>query len=93
MKYSLLTNILYGYLGIFIGYVIIKSLIEKKLNFVNFLLSVILCLCCVISSLFDRMFHIHKLNEIHKQQLLNRRVFDEINKLNYEFNQKFKKEN
>jgi hypothetical protein len=93
MKHSLLTNFLYGYLGIFIGYIIIKSLIEKELNFVNFLLSVILGLCCFISSLSDRIIHINKLNEVHKQQLLNRRVFDEITKLNYDFNQKFKKDN
>ena len=93
MKNTIITNFLYGYLSIFVGYFIVDTFTKKELNFTNFLLSVILCLCCFTSSLCDRMIHINKLNEVHKQQLLNRRGFDEITKLNYDFNQKFKKEN
>ena len=93
MKQSLTTNIIQVYFGIFSGYCIALFIFKREFNFVEFLLALNLLLCCIALELIDKISHLYKLNEVHKQQLRNRRVFDEINKLNFKFNESFKKTN
>ena len=93
MIHSLLTHFLTIYLGFFTGYFIVESFLKKEINYINSLIIINLILCSLTSSLNDKLKHINKLNEVHKKQLQNRKLFDEIFKLNNIYNQLYKKDN
>ena len=91
MKYSLLSHILCYLMGIFLGITLINIILNFSLSLTTVFLGLNIYCLTLLSVMNDRLNHIIKLNQVQKQQLLNRRVHDEIQKLNIKFNQDYKK--
>ena len=78
-------------MGIFLGFTLINIILNFSLSLTTVFLGVNIYCLTLLSVINDRINHIIKLNQVQKQQLLNRRVHDEIQKLNLKFNQDYKK--
>ncbi len=92
MKYSTLSHILCYITGLFFAITIYNLLIHNSLGIPSIFISLNIYSITLLSVMNDRIKHLIKLNQVQKQQLLNRRVHDEIHKLNYKFNQQYKKD-
>ena len=91
MKYSIRTHIILYLTIVYITLVIFNYFSQKKIYSSNLLIGICLYLFTFISAQKDRYSHSLKLNQVYKQQLLNRRLHDEISKLNLKFNESYKK--
>ena len=80
-------------MGIFLGFTLINIILNFSLSLTTVFLGLNIYCLTLLSVMNDRLNHIIKLNQVQKQQLLNRRVHDEIQKLNMKFNQDYKKKN
>ena len=80
-------------MGIFLGVTLINTILSFSLSLTTVFLGLNIYCLTLLSVMNDRLNHIIKLNQVQKQQLLNRRVHDEIQKLNLKFNQDYKKKN
>ena len=80
-------------MGIFLGVTLINIILNFSLSLTTVFLGLNIYCLTLLSVMNDRLNHIIKLNQVQKQQLLNRRVHDEIQKLNMKFNQDYKKKN
>ena len=78
-------------MGIFLGFTLINIILNFSLSLTTVFLGLNIYCLTLLSVMNDRLNHIIKLNQVQKQQLLNRRVHDEIQKLNLKFNQDYKK--
>ena len=78
-------------MGIFLGFTLINIILSFSLSLTTVFLGLNIYCLTLLSVMNDRLNHIIKLNQVQKQQLLNRRVHDEIQKLNLKFNQDYKK--
>ena len=78
-------------MGIFLGITLINIILNFSLSLTTVFLGLNIYCLTLLSVMNDRLNHIIKLNQVQKQQLLNRRVHDEIQKLNIKFNQDYKK--
>ena len=78
-------------MGIFLGITLINIILNFSLSLTTVFLGLNIYCLTLLSVMNDRLNHIIKLNQVQKQQLLNRRVHDEIQKLNLKFNQDYKK--
>jgi len=78
-------------MGIFLGVTLINIILNFSLSLTTVFLGLNIYCLTLLSVMNDRLNHIIKLNQVQKQQLLNRRVHDEIQKLNLKFNQDYKK--
>ena len=78
-------------MGIFLGFTLINIILNFSLSLTTVFLGLNIYCLTLLSVMNDRLNHIIKLNQVQKQQLLNRRVHDEIQKLNMKFNQDYKK--
>jgi len=78
-------------MGIFLGVTLINIILSFSLSLTTVFLGLNIYCLTLLSVMNDRLNHIIKLNQVQKQQLLNRRVHDEIQKLNIKFNQDYKK--
>ena len=90
---STLTILLRYHLGFIIGFFLTEYYFKGEFKYVNLLITINIFLCTLISNLNDKLTHLNKLNEVHKTQLQNRKLFDEIFKLNNIYNQRYKKDN
>jgi hypothetical protein len=93
MKYSIRTHIILYSTIVYMTLVILNYLSQNKIYSSNLLIGTCLYIFTFISAQKDRYSHALKLNQVYKQQLLNRRLHDEINKLNLKFNESYKKKN
>lgn len=91
MKYSLLSHLLCYLMGFFLGFTLINIILNFSLSLTTVFMAINIYCLTLLSVINDRINHIIKLNQVQKQQLLNRRVHDEIQKLNLKFNQDYKK--
>jgi len=78
-------------MGIFLGFTLINIILNFSLSLTSVFMAINIYCLTLLSVMNDRLNHIIKLNQVQKQQLLNRRVHDEIQKLNLKFNQDYKK--
>ncbi len=93
MKYSTLSHLLCYLTGIFLTLTIYNLLSNNSMAITSIFISINIYSLTLLSVMNDRIKHLIKLNQVQKQQLLNRRVHDEIHKLNFKFNQQYKKNN
>ena len=93
MKYSLLSHLLCYAMGFFLAITIINIVKNYSLSLTSVFMAINIYCLTLLSVINDRINHIIKLNQVQKQQLLNRRVHDEIQKLNLKFNNDYQKKN
>jgi hypothetical protein len=74
------------------SFTICKYLFSGNYDVINILFIINLYTYTWLSVLNDRLCYYKKLNQVHKQQLLNKKLHEEIIKLNNKFNNIFKKE-